>query len=241
MPLDGADTELRVLRGEPPRPEDLIDFETERRRQPPSQNTNWPKVCGKVSLPSNVKSRSITVKAWTTADDDLSFIKNSETDAQADGSFCFEWLDPGAYIIGAVTEETGGATFRYMSYYPGVNALSQAKQLTLSKGRVEKADFQVNRQQLYSVRGYLRGVPHSREPIMVMLFSKNMDPITIVEPVVVKPNSLFDFRGVPPGNYSAFAFTADDENETMTFVSTVVEIEVQADYEGLRLEMVSKQ
>ena len=56
------------------------------------------------------------------------------------------------------------------------------------------------------------------------------------KPAVPNEDDSFQFDNIPPGLYSLFAVTGDDEK--MTFLSAALEFEVTGNREGLKLELI---
>ena len=104
-----------------------------------------------------------------------------------------------------------------------------------------RADFTVVRQPIYSVRGYLRGVSQSfAGSLQFMLMPDQLDELHALEPVTLGPHGVFELSGVPPGHYTAFAFSQNDHDGSMTCLSSVVEMEIHANVDDLKLEYVPR-
>ncbi|HEX7286168.1 MAG TPA: hypothetical protein VF532_08290 [Candidatus Angelobacter sp.] len=232
--LEDSGAALRLLRGEPPAPEDVADLDNESDSAP--RNSSAGKICGKVGLPEGVKLKPVSVLIWF-ADPPNQF-PGDNVESGADGSFCFDGSDPGKYLIGAI--QPAGSSFRYVSYYPGVLQRAQATAVELESGKgIEHIDFKLVRQPLFSVSGYLRGVPEPQvASIQVVLMSDQPDALHVVEPVALGAHGTFKIRGIPPGHYAAFAMRENDEEESTTFVSSVVELDVLANVDDLKLDFV---
>ncbi len=233
-PFEDAATKLRLLRGEPPTPDDVIDRANESGNPQTAEPLGYSKVCGKVSFPRGVKPKPVTVRIMT--DDDFGLLGDEiETE---DGSFCFSGVDPGKYFIAAIESDPASAHSRFAGYYPGVLRRFQAAPVVVKAGHgAVRADFTVARQPLYSVRGYLRGLPPSlAESVQVILMTDRPDQLDALEPVKLGPHGVFELSGVPAGHYKAFAVSQNGENDTMTFLSSVVEMEIQENVDDLKLE-----
>ncbi|HKF24007.1 MAG TPA: hypothetical protein VKE93_20710, partial [Candidatus Angelobacter sp.] len=195
--------------------------------------------CGKVSFPKGTEPRAVTVRAFPTAEPPFPFL-GEDVESKSDGSFCFDWIEPGKFMIGASETEPRRSNVRYVGYYPGVLPRSQATPIELKRGAgIVRADFALVRQPLFTVRGYLRGVPDSMvEATQVFLMSDQLDAFYYVEPPALGPHGTFEVRDVPPGHYTAFAMRENDEEESTTFVSTVSAVEIRGNVEDLKLEFV---
>ena len=165
-----------------------------------------------------------------------------ETESKSDGSYCFTYLETGKYVVGALEEEPQTAESRLVGYYPGVSQLAQAQPIEVLSGNSSvPANFMLSREPLYSVRGYLRGAPRSlADSLQVVLIPDGMDLFHAVEPANLDPNGVFEFSSVPPGNYTAYAFTQSDDDESMTFLSSVVKVEIHGNIDDLKLEYVPR-
>jgi hypothetical protein len=170
---------------------------------------------------------------------------SDEEDSEDDGSFCFHDLDPGAYVLEAIEEPSDNTRYQCAGFYPGVRDRAQAKILIVKQGgSPTRADFPVFRIPLYHIKGYLRGIPEGDNDEVVVMIMSDADPIPRSEPVHLGPHGAFEIPGVPSGNYSVFAFSSEDTNgggESITFVSEVVHVDVQADVPGLKLQFVPQQ
>jgi hypothetical protein len=239
--LEDSAPELRLLRGEPPTAGDLAEWRVKSEDEAaPAQPAH--KVCGKVSAPPGVKAPSIKVIFWRAGQEETALFQFETAEADIDGSYCIDYLDPGKYLIGAIQLPRKRAAVRYLSYYPGVAERSQAVAVTVAtKGKTVRADFPLLPQPLYQVRGYLRGAPEKQaQPVLVMLMSAAAaDHLHFSEPVELGPHGFFEFQGVSPGHYTAFA-VADNNEESLTFLSAGVEVDVTENVEGLKLDYVAK-
>jgi hypothetical protein len=236
--LDDAPTELRLLRGDPLTPEDLEDLPPY--NSPVSTTSPDRKLCGRLSFPKGRKATSLTLYFWA-ADQDAIPLPADEAESDEDGSFCIEYLKPGNYLIEALERGSDNEKYHYSGFFPGVKDRSQAQPILVKgKGSTGRADFPVFRQPLFHVRGYLRGAPKGdSNNLQVMVMSpEGTDVFHMIEPVQIGPRGFFEIREVPPGKYSVFAVRADDENETITFVSEIVDLDLHADVDGLKLQFV---
>jgi hypothetical protein len=237
--LENAGAELRLLRGEPPTPDDLLEFGNQRNaREWRADDSD--KICGKVSFPEGVKARSVTVWIFPEGDHPVSLFGDS-VESGADGSFCFSWLEPGKYLIGASADGPRNSGIRYLSYFPGVLQRSRATRIDLKRGAgVARADFALAPQPQFTVSGYLRGVPRSMvDSIQVFLMSDKLDAFSVLEPVPLGPHGTFEIREVPVGHYTAFAVRENDD-ESFTYLSTVTDLDVQGNIGDLKLEFVAE-
>lgn len=239
--LADAGAELRLLRGEAPTPEDVVDWRTREQKNASEDLSLAHQICGKVSLPRGTKATSADLFFWPADKNDLAIFRSDSAHSASDGSYCVGYLDPGRYLIGALQEAEDQTSLRYMSYYPGVAESSKAIGIEVGeRGKTVRADFSLLPQHLYKLQGYLRGAPdNSPQSILVMLMSTVLDPFHMSDPVELGPHGFFEFEEVPPGHYTVFAAT--EEGESVTFLSAGVEVDVNKNIDGLKLDYVSKE
>jgi len=73
-----------------------------------------------------------------------------------------------------------------------------------------------------------------------VLMTDQDDPFQVLVPLPLGPHGVFEFRGVPPGRYTAFAVHQNDEDDSMTFLSSVEKLEIQGNVDDLKLEYFSR-
>lgn len=235
--LDRSGTALRLLRGQPALPEDLAPVGNGISRREREEISG--KICGKVSLPPGVAPQSVEVRVWPTEGDERSFLGADEVESESDGSFCISDLDPGEYILGAAETDTGDSTSRYLGYYPGVTQRSRASIVEVAPGTSAHLAFALTRQPLYVVRGSLHGfATGSAGLIQVMLVPDQFEVFRVVEPVQAGPDGAFEFDGVPPGRYTAFAIREGDDPDIITFLTSSIALDIKSNVDGLQLESV---
>ena len=239
-PLEFSGTELRMLRGEPPSSWDLKDLssnsEALNSEGPPAGVKPLKQLCGKVLIPKGARIKSLKVFLWRAGEDALPFPLD-DTETGADGSFCFIGLDRGEYLVGALDVSEQHRGFCYIGYYPGTAQRSDAKPIAFSTSKANlKIEFPLVRQSLYTVRGRVRGP--GLAGLQVMLMNTNLDAFSALNPMKPGPDGTFQFEGVPPGHYSAFAFIEADE--AITFLSPAVDIEVTENRQGVNLDLIQK-
>jgi hypothetical protein len=236
--LEDAGTALRFLRGEAATAADLAD---------PRTNISKPttlahQVCGKITAPTGAKLSSVEVVFWRAGQEAVAAFQYDTATVRPDGSYCIDYLRPGKYLIGAIDgSEDDEPGSRYVSYYPGVPERSQANEIEVQgKGKTAHADFALLTRPLYSFHGYLRGLPeNSTQPIQIMLLSAVPDRFHAVGATELGPHGFFEIEDVPPGRYTIFAMTQNEDN-ALTFLSEGVDIDVEGNIEGFKLDYVEK-
>lgn len=128
---------------------------------------------------------------------------------------------------------------RRIAYYPGVLTRSSATPISIpAENKTVHADFPLLLQHLYNVRGYLHGAS-TNEPVEILLMSANLNRLTLLDPVELEANGSFKFENVPSGRYTIFAAKENDD-ESLTFLSNGIEVEINKNIEGLKLDHFHK-
>jgi hypothetical protein len=235
--LEDAGTDLRLLRGEAPTAADLTDP----RRDVSKPATPVHQVCGKIAAPTGVKLSSVEVVFWRAGQEAVANFRYDTATVHPDGSYCMDYLRAGKYVIGAIKGDEDESSSRYVSYYPGVLERSKATEIDVhGNGKTERVDFPLLSRPLYSVHGYLRGAPeNSIRPIQIVLLSTVPDRFHVVAPAELGPHGFFEVEDVPPGRYTIFAMSQNEDN-ALTFLSEGVEMDVAENIEGFKLDYVAK-
>jgi hypothetical protein len=236
--LGDAGTVLRLLRGDAATAADLADPEKSFSRStspPPHQ------ICGKVVAPGGVDLSSVKVVFWKAGRETTTAFREDTASVHSDGSYCMDYLKPGKYLIGAIEENENESGQRHIGYYPGVLERSKATPVEVqANNKTARADFALLARPLYSVHGYLRGIPeNSTQPVQIMLLSAVPDQFHAVEATELGPHGFFEIEDVPPGRYTIFAMTQNEDN-ALTFLSEGVDIDVEGNIEGFKLDYVAK-
>jgi protocatechuate 3,4-dioxygenase beta subunit len=162
------------------------------------------------------------------------------------GEYRIYWITPGRYYLAAGTPPGPSTGFArgnvstnetlspyVFTYYPGTTDLSRAIPIDVRPGSDQPLDFQVTRQQLYSIRGRIVDAMtnQSTGPIAISLAYRTMtgEPGVLQFAQVYDPaTGLFEIPNVVPGAYVILGNTGTGT------VRTPVEI-VNADIENLTL------
>jgi hypothetical protein len=235
-PIEFAGTWLRMLRGEPPAPQDLKDLSLDSVETRETAVSHGKRICGKVSLPTDVQPESLDVYVWKLDKDPKALpLSADEIQTESNKSFCTAALPPGKYLVRAEEGSPQHRGFRYVGYYPGTAQRSEAKPVELSTSKTNpKVEFSLVREPLFELSGRVYGL-HLTD-VKVMLMGTDPHHIYAIEPVEPGPDGAFKFDNVPPGQYSAFAFA--DSHYGITFLSSALDVDVTASREGLKLDLV---
>jgi hypothetical protein len=203
-PLDEADAgpALRLLRGEPPAREDLLDRGTYYRQVlSPQLGT----VCGRVTTESGRPLRGVCIEMTQVRDDPFPPETADDPDcSKADGSFCVRGIPPGKYIL--TGEETDfDHDFRLMGYYPGVTQPDRATVLQIGPSvRLDHMNFVIRKQPLYTVSFTIVASDGSHLPldnIGITLDSPQRDSLSYHEDQHLRDGE-YTLGYVPPGKYT---------------------------------------
>jgi len=228
--------ELRALRGEPTIPEDLRRIDSTSHE--PEDLTPPPALCGKVKLPPDAKPEPFKIFLWMHGEEGLPFPRQT-AESKDDGSFCVSDAEPAEYLIGAMLLDSSEKQAGYLGYYPGVNQRKDAVFFRFTGDPADRAEFALQRQPLFRVRGHLRGVPGAlRDHMQVVLIGTALDLTYLPEPVEIGPHGEFEFSRLPAGRYTLWADDREDEN--LSCLSTVAEVDLGADVDDLSLEYRAK-
>src|SRR6202000_1556667 len=150
------------------------------------------RICGRISGASRENIDAGQVMAWRVEDDDIALFRSQETDIKPDGQYCLDELPPGKYIVAAM-QDLEVPDRRRIAYYPGVLTHAGAPPVPISaESKSVRADFSLQPQHLYNVRGYLRGAS-TNESIKILLMSKNLNKLTVIDPAELESNGSFQF------------------------------------------------
>jgi len=195
---------LRLLRGEPPLPGDLLDAGTYHEKNDPEWSGS---VCGRITPPDGqTMSREATsVFLWQLRSDGMPsnpFMRGLD----AQGRFCFPRLLPGKYILEAEEPVLDASEVRFIGYYPGVLMRSQAVPIVVQAGaEAEEPGFSLQEEQLYKVSVRVAAAERSILPlayVRVALDSPDSDPVSYhVAHNGAREDGIELFSYVPAGHY----------------------------------------
>lgn len=172
--IEKAGPALRVLRGEPPQPEDSLDPKAYDERI----HAQFGSVCGKVLGPDGKPLSDAVLLLWP-VDDNGAPPKEQNGTADSDGFFCIRDVMDGKFWLAAMKYEKESQS-RLLGYYPTGFDRSNAVPVEVV-GRATVSGLQLTLQRQYLYTNTFRIVPakhkfHSK-PAAIILKSKNEDNV----------------------------------------------------------------
>jgi hypothetical protein len=211
---------LRLLRGEPPLPEDLLDVGTYHEKNDPAWSGT---VCGRIAAPGGQKSsvEAISVYVWQLRSDQIPPIP-IRTALDADGRFCIPRLLPGEYILEAEEPALDASEVRFIGYYPGVFVRSEAVPIVVQAGaKAEEPEFSLQEEPLYKVSIRVAAAERSVLPlayVRVALDGPDSDPVSYhVAHNGAGEDGIELFSYVPAGHYIVTGGVRTQKGPTVQF------------------------
>lgn len=210
-PLEEAGPALRLLRGDPPSADDLLDPQSYYRKY----SSQWMgKVCGRLTKPDGRPLGKAQVEMSQVRDEPLPPKTASDPNlSKPDGSFCVAYISPGKYLLTAQDYDYH-ASFRWMGYYPGVTKHSEALPIEVKAGaNLSDLQFTVQKQSLYTVRFRVvtsDGSPLPWRNLGVAIDSPDRDPLAYHESHGVNEDGSYTLGLIPPGRYFVSSFIEPD-------------------------------
>jgi hypothetical protein len=201
-PLEEAGPALRLLRGDPPSADDLLDPETYYKRFS-AQRVG--RLCGRVTKPDGTPLRGASVDVSQLRDEPLPPKVASDPNlSKPDGTFCVTYISPGKYLLTAQVHDFDGG-FRWIGYYPGVTKHSEAEPIEITAGgNLSDVRFTVQKQPVYTVRFRVvteDGSPPPWRNLGVAMDSPDRDALAYHERDGVNEDGSLTLGLIPPGHY----------------------------------------
>lgn len=243
--LEEAGPALRLLRGEAPTAEDLMDPESYYKKVAPRW---WGTACGRVKREDGGPAGGISIEMTQVRDEP--FPPKSASDpntSKADGSFCVIGISAGKYVL------TGETDFdhdlRWMGYYPGVTTRAEAAVLDIEAGiKRQDLNFVLHKQRLYTVSFRIVASDGSALPLdalAVMIDGPDRDDLNYHLVQNVRDGE-YTMGYVPPGKYrvrTVPTFVESDalRKEVLKWRMANEEVEINSDVDiPLKLESANK-
>jgi len=210
-PIQQSGVALRLLRGEPPLADDLLDPQSYYQKY----GAQWTsKACGRVTKPDGSPLVNAEVEMSQVRDEQLPPIIESDPNlTRPDGSFCVEGLSSGKYLLTAEDYDYHAGN-RWMGYYPGVTRHSDATAIEIKAGvNLSDLQFGVQKQPLYTVRFRIvtaDGSPVPWKNLGVAVESLDWDPLGYREDHGVNEDGSYTLGLIPPGHYIVRSFIQPD-------------------------------
>jgi len=237
-PVEHAGPALRLLRGEAPSDDDLLDPESYYKKF----GSQWTgTACGRVSKPDGSPVDKASVEMTQVRDEPLPPMSASDPDlSKPDGSFCVQYITPGKYLLTA--EKTDyDADIRWMGYYPGVAKHSEAVPIEVHAGdNLADLRFTVRRQSVYTVSFRIvtpDGSPLPLERLGVSIDSPERDALSYHLTQNRSEEGYYTVGYVPPGRYLVRTYIQPDFTsgkvpaELSKWRMAKQEVEIQSDSE----------
>jgi hypothetical protein len=140
---------LRVLRGEDPTPDDLLDAKSYYDKFAPQWTGT---VCGRIIKPDGTPLAKAWIELTQVRDDTL--LPNTAAEsatANSDGTFSIRYIRPGKYLLTAERLDSKDY-LRWSGYYPGVMAHAEAKLIEVHAGEnLSDIQFAVGKVRVHTV------------------------------------------------------------------------------------------
>jgi hypothetical protein len=207
--LEHSGPALRLLRKEPPSPEDLLDGGSYLEQMAPKWTGT---VCGQVSRPDGNPLDKAMIDVWQVRDDPFPPYRDGDLSA-ADGTFCVKSVPPGRYLLTAETEDFDNGT-RLMGFYPGVWKHADAATIEVkAEATVKGLRFATRQEAIYTVRFRIvtaDGSPVPWKNLGVAIDSPDRDPLAYHENHGVNEDGSYALGGIPAGHYVVSSYFTPD-------------------------------
>ena len=207
--MEYAGPKLRVLRNEPPDPDDLLSPEAYSKKYAALGKET---LCGHVTDPRGnpLASASVQLTRPQVEPFQLQFF-DGYTTSRSDGSFCVTAYSRGDYILTGELKDEDGT--RWVGYYPGTANRDEAKPIGLEHGdSLKDIDFSLQLQPQYTVVFQLKtsdgNPPPPPRQIELAIEGSPKDALSYSGGKLFDPDGTITFNNVPPGHYLVRA----DEN-----------------------------
>jgi hypothetical protein len=209
--LEEADLALRVLRGEQPSPDDLLDGETYYKKYAPRWTGT---LCGRVTKADGTPFGEAWLDMMQLRDEPFAVNTAADSDqSKADGSFCIRYIRPGKYLLTAERLDVKDY-IRWAGYYPGVANHSQAKTIEVHGGdNPADLQFSAGKVRVHTVLFRIVSADGSLLPLKnlgVSVDAPERDALAYHLTQTRNINGEFPAGYVPPGNYLVQTYVRPD-------------------------------
>jgi hypothetical protein len=199
--MEDAGAELRVLRGEAPTADDLMDRYAYYLKYLPQRSST---ACGRVAMADGSPFARASVDMTQIRGESLRPRSAEEPDlSKPDGSFCIRGIYPGRYVLTAKKLDFD-RDLRWMGYYPGVTQRSEAAVIEVKAGEnLRDLNFKAGQESVYTVSFQIvasDGTPLPLEAFGIMIDSNSQDALSYHLNQHVR-DGWFTMGYVPPGHY----------------------------------------
>jgi hypothetical protein len=206
-PLELSGPALRLLRSEPPSPDDLLTVADYMKQMVPQWTGT---VCGRVVGPSGNPLEEALVTLWQVRADPLPPYRDANNGTAADGTFCAKGIPPGKYLLTAEKDDLHAGT-RLMGFYPGVWKHADATSIEVKAGTTQNGfQFGTRNEAMYTVR--FRILPGLGSPVNwrdwgIAVDSPDRDPLSYHISHGVENDGSYTFGGIPAGRYTVSGYS----------------------------------
>jgi hypothetical protein len=199
------------------------------------------KLCGSVLVTNNQAQQTVSVSL--NKQDKLGLRIVDQVDAEVNGTFCFEDVEPGKYLVAAVAADED--SFSDIAFYPGTADLEDAKAIEVRAGdQITKLIFGFSSPKFPSVSGrvIVDGSKLPDDEVYVFLVGNNMAPLLPALPQRMREDGTFRFSQVRPGHYQLLVAVGSDpdEDDSYRWLTRKVAIDVAYDVSGVELELLPR-
>lgn len=244
--ISSAEADLRLLRGEQPKADDLLTHEQRRANYSLPAAT----VCGQIRGPDGKPAPQALVIAHRIRADGT-HIQESKADTSADGIYRIEYLDPGRYMVSAQAQQpkdvpegeepelgeeavTPVSTGIYGSFtIPAVITVEGGKEIC-------GIDFDLAAPTTFKAAGrIIADADHAPDAdVFFSLRSADTELFLYSNARVIRPGGSFEFQGLPEGRYLAEAIVVG--KAWVGWMSKPTEFEVKGDRQDIVVRLENK-
>jgi hypothetical protein len=211
--LEQAGPAFRLLRGETPTPDDLLDPQSYYEK---FQDQWYGTACGRVARPDGSPLSVASVDLTQVRDEPFPPKSASDPDmSKPDGSFCISGISPGKYVLTAETMDFDH-DLRWMGYYPGVSKHADATVIEVKAGaKLRNLDFTVRKESLYTVSFRIQssdGTPVPLDNLRVRIDSPDRDELAY-HLDQHESDGEYTMGYVPPGHYVVRTYIQMDDSQ----------------------------
>jgi hypothetical protein len=211
--LQDAGPELRVLRDEPPSPEDLLTTDAYYKRKTSKMGGL---LCGRVTDVQGKPLNAASLELIPIRSDPF-VAEADETRSDSHGTFCFKGVDTGKFLLSG--EQTDQNNSILKGFYPGVSKRSDAKAIEVDDHdtKLSELNFVLHDQPVHTLRFRIVNAINRPMPsnLQVMLIdSLNPSTADYHETSNVNADGTAMFESVPEGHYFATVFLDPDGDDS---------------------------
>lgn len=210
--LEHSGPTVRLLRGEAPSTEDVLDPDSYNARVLPQWTGN---VCGRIAGPDGKPIKGATVELSEVRESPFPQSGGGEV-SNADGTYCIKNVSPGKYLLTGEKNDFHNWS-RLMGFYPGVSKHSEAISIEVkAQTTITATPFKLHEESLYDIRIRVVTLDGSSLPwkrIGVAVQSPDRDPLSYHINHGVEEDGSYRFGYIPAGHYTVRSYAQPDFDE----------------------------